>query len=238
MNDLIISIVKERILPASSEIIDFPSVQVETQLHRFATYITKIILDEFVMVTHWSLCNVTQQSKRDPSFLPEESRLTLALQTLFPIAWLKIAEQSPSHHLKLQRVIERYRFTLSEASIRRIHKIVEFLCFEIIETTVLLSGCKLMQELNSEDLQYAVEYDPVLKHIVYRHNIYFVTRYPSSDNVVFDVDSDLRISLKGARLLRVYVEEMIHECIRNREGQAELTIRDVDMYFKMSPSME
>lgn len=233
MNDLIISIAKERLLPVSSEVIDYPNAQTENQMHRLSVYVTKIILDAFLNVTHWALCNITHASKRDPTFLSEDIRLSLALKNLFPLEWLEYAEQSPAFYLKLQRVIERYRFTLKEATVKRIHRIVEFLCFEIIESAVLWGNCKPMSELTPEDLQSAIDADPILKHIIYRHNLYLVIDYPSNERVQIS-SSELDLSLKATRLLRTYAEEMIREVIRSREHEDRLTLRDVDSYFKIN----
>lgn len=237
MNDLITSVAKERMLPVSADFIDYPNAQFENQLHRLSIYFTKFILDAFVLVTHWSLCNLATCKKGDSTFLSEKIRLSLALKSLFPLEWLQIAEQSPTFHLKLHRVIERYRFTLSEASVKRIHKIVEFLCFEIIESTVIRADLKPMYKLTIGDMQHAIELDPILKQIFYRHNVFLVTHFPSHEKIQFD-ETTFQMSLKASRYLRIYIEEMIREVIRQRENEGEVTLHDVEHYFKMNTSVQ
>jgi hypothetical protein len=232
MNDLIISVAKERLLPLTSELIDYPSSQFENQLHRIAVYFTKSILDSFVLVTHWSLCNA---SKQNCHTITEESRMSLALKSMFPIEWLKVAQTSPTYYIKMHKVIERYRFTLLEPTIHRIHQVVEFLCFELIETAVLTSGLKPMYQLGSLDLQVAVNRDPVLKEIFARHHIYGLgARTPSATKITFDFTGNCSpaISIKAFRLLRVYIEELIRDVYDHRENSNELTVRDVQSYFK------
>lgn len=232
MNDLIISIAKERLLPLTSDFIDFPSSQLENQLYRIAVYFTKSILDSFVMVTHWSLCNASKQNCHS---ITEESRLSLALKSTFPIEWLAVAETAPTYYLKMHRVIERYRFALNEATIQRIHRIVEFLCFELIESAVLYSGLKPMCQLGTQDLCVAVTRDPVLQDIFARHRIYGLgARPPSLMKIAFHITGDRlpAVSIKAYRLLRVYVEEIIRDVYRRRERVDVLAARDVRTYFK------
>jgi hypothetical protein len=236
MNDLILSVVKERLLPLTSDFIDYPNAQFESQLHRLSTYITKAILDAFVTVTHWSLCNASKQNMHS---ITEESRLSIALKSIFPLEWLKIAETSPTYHLRLNKVIQRYRFSLHDPSVQRIHKIVEFLCFEIIESTVIHSGFKPMFQLTGDDLQVAIRKDAILHEILTRHSIFLVPRPPSTAWIQFpDPDPNVRISIKGYRLLRVYVEELIREVFRRRSNEYALTLEDVDSYFKILPLSE
>lgn len=230
MNDLILFVVKERVLPLTSDFIDYPSRTFESQLHHISHFLAKSILDQFVRVTHWSLCNA---SAKNQHCITEHSRLTLALQNTFPLDWLTIAEKSPTHHLHLQRVIQRYRFSLQEASIRRIHAIVEFFCFELIESAVILSNFKPMHQLGAADLQFALDRDPVLKKIVTQHQIVIVPRVPMTQWISFaPLPGTMRISNKGYRLLRTYIEELIREVIRARRNPSLLTLTDIHDYFK------
>jgi hypothetical protein len=159
--------------------------------------------------------------------------LTLALQNTFPLDWLNIAETSPTHHLHLQRVIQRYRFTLQEASIRRIHAIVEFFCFELIESAVILSAFKPMHQLGAADLHVALDRDPVLKNILTQHQIVIVPRVPMTQWISFaPFPGEMHVSNKGYRLLRTYIEELVRGVIRSRRDSALLTVSDVYDYFK------
>jgi hypothetical protein len=236
MNELILSVVKERLLPLTSDFIDYPNAQFESQLHRLSIFIAKSILDAFVAITHWSLYNASKQNAHS---ITEESRLSMALKSIFPLEWLRIAETSPSYHLRLHKVIQRYRFALNESSVKRIHTIVEFLCFEIIESAVIHSGFKPMFQLTGDDLALAICRDAMLHEIVTRHNIFLVPRPPSVTWIEFpDPSADVQISIKGYRLLRVYVEELIREVFRRRSSEYELTLNDVDAYFKIHPPSE
>jgi hypothetical protein len=233
MNDLILSVVKERLLPLTSDFIDYPNAQFESQLHRLSTFVTKSILDAFVTVTHWSLCNASKQNAHS---ITEESRLSIALKSIFPLEWLQIAETSPAYHLRLHKIIQRYRFALNESSVKRIHQIVEFLCFEIIESSVIHSGFKPMFQLTADDVGLAIQRDALLHEIITRHNIFLVSRAPSVTWIEFpDPPADVHISIKGYRLLRVYIEELIREVFRRRTSEYELTLEDVESYFKIQP---
>lgn len=241
MNDLILSVVKERLLPLTSDFIDYPNAQFESQLHRLSVFVTKSILDAFVTVTHWSLCNA---SKQNTHTITEETRMTMALKSVFPRAWLAIAETSPAYHLRLHKIIQRYRFALAENTVRRIHKIVEFLCFELIESTVIHSGFKPMFQMTGDDLSLAIRKDSMLHEIITRHNIFLVPRPPSVCWIEFpqpQTDStgrSVHISIKGYRLLRVYVEELIREVFRRRNNEYVVTLEDVDAYFKIHSASE
>lgn len=236
MNDLILSVVKERLLPLTSDFIDYPNAQFESQLHRLSVYVTKSILDAFVMVTHWSLCNA---SKQNVHTITEHSRMSLALKSIFPLSWLALAETSPAYHLRLHKIIQRYRFTLSDATVTRVHKIVEFLCFELIESAVIHSGFKPMFQLTGDDLALAIHKDNALHEIITRHNIFLVPRPPSVAWIEFPPsEPSVQISIKGFRLLRVYAEELIREVFRRRRSEYEVTLEDVESYFKIQPLSE
>jgi len=236
MNDLIVSVVKERILPLTSDFIDYPSAPFETHLYHISTHLTKSILDNFVLVTHWSLCNA---SVKNTHSITEESRMTLALQNTFPHDWLAIAEKSPTYHLHLQRIIQRYRFTLHETSIQRIHRIVEFFCFELIESTVIHAAFKPMFQLTVSDLERAVERDPVFSTVLHRHRIFFISRCPSTALITFvNFPSSVQVSIKGLRLLRVFVEELIRQVFQHRRHESTLTYADIHDYFKHHRPLE
>ena len=159
--------------------------------------------------------------------------MTLALQSTFPLDWLAIAEKSPPYHLHLQRVVQRYRFTLHETTIQRIHRIVEFFCFELIESTVIHAAFKPMCQLTVGDLERAVDRDPVFSTVLRRHRIFFIPRCPSTAFIRFlQLPSTVQISIKGQRLLRVFLEELIRQVFQHRRDPSTLTYADIHDYFK------
>jgi hypothetical protein len=218
MNNLIISIAKERILPLTHNFIDYPNEQFESQMHKLSTYMTKSILDAYVVIDSWSFA------------ITEQSKLTLALKTVFPNDWLSIAEKSPSYHLQLQKMIHSYSINLSEESIQRIHKVVEFLCYEIIENTVIYSNFRKVSELGSEHIQNGIDGDAVLKKIVNQNNIHVTTKIQLNHNEL--VFTGINVSNKAHRLMRLYIEEMVHTILDGRQHYDTLTLHDVERYFK------
>ena len=219
MNDLIISIAKERILPISSNFIDYPNEQFEAQLYRLSIYITKAILDAYTVISNW------------PFVITEQSILTLALKTIFPIDWLEVADQSPSVHLNLEKTINQYvHLKLNSSSTERIHKVVEFLCYELIETTVIYSNFQKLTELNVRNLQIGIDGDPVLKRIITQNNIY-VTDDIQLKNTMLEI-TGIEISNKASRMLRVYVEELVKGVLEGRQNFDVLLIEDLERYFR------
>lgn len=218
MNDLIISIAKERILPISSNFIDYPNEQFEAQLHRISTYITKAILDVYTVICNW------------PFTVTEQSKLTLALKTVFPVEWLQVAEQSPTFHLQLHKTINQYNLKLDSSSVVRIHKVVEFLCYELIETTVIYSNFRRISELTLENLQFGIDGDIVLKKIMTQNHIYVTDQIQLNHNML--EITGIEISNKANRLLRVYIEELVKGVLESRQNFDVLLMDDLERYFK------
>lgn len=218
MNDLIISIAKERILPISSNFIDYPNEQFEAQLHRISTYITKAILDVYTVICNW------------PFTVTEQSKLTLALKTIFPVEWLQVAEQSPTFHLQLHKTINQYNLKLDSSSVVRIHKVVEFLCYELIETTVIYSNFRRISELTLENLQFGIDGDIVLKKIMTQNHIYVTDQIQLNHNML--EITGIEISNKANRLLRVYIEELVKGVLESRQNFDVLLMDDLERYFK------
>jgi hypothetical protein len=218
MNDLIISIAKERILPISSNFIDYPNEQFEAQLHRISTYITKAILDVYTVICNW------------PFTVTEQSKLTLALKTVFPVEWLQVAEQSPTFHLQLHKTINQYSLKLDSSSVVRIHKVVEFLCYELIETTVIYSNFRRISELTLENLQFGIDGDIVLKKIMTQNHIYVTDQIQLNHNML--EITGIEISNKANRLLRVYIEELVKGVLESRQNFDVLLMDDLERYFK------
>lgn len=221
MNDLFISVAKERILPISAEIIDYPQEYTENQLYKLAVYVTQNIMNLYIIINTWN----------DTDF-PENIRLDIALEILFPKEWLVIADTSPNFHLKLTKIIDQYKTNISEEGKTRIHKIVEFLCYEIIETMVITSGFIKMFDLTPDYITKAIESDPILQKIIKNNNIYIVENIPNYNTISIE---DITMSNKCNKLLRIYVQKMLENLFGNLEEkkQTNLTIEDVKKFFNL-----
>lgn len=221
MNDLFISIAKERILPISAEIIDYPQEYTENQLYKLAVYITQNIMNLYIIISSWNIDD-----------LPENIKLDIALEILFPKDWLIIANTSPNFHLKLSKIIDQYKTNISEEGKTRIHKIVEFLCYEIIETMVITSGFIKMFDLTPEYITKAIEFDPMLKRILKKNNIYIVENIPNYNMINIE---DIPMSNKCNKLLRIYLQKIIENLFETLEDkqQTTLTIKDIENFFNL-----
>jgi hypothetical protein len=218
MNDLLISIAKERIIPAQPGIIDYPNEHLESQLYRMSVYITQNILHSYYLIFRWNK--------------HEETALTLALRNSFPKSWLELAEQSPQHYLDLQKTFTWFKINLSEQSIKRIHKIVEFLCYELIETSVIYSNFLPIQQISPLHLKQSVETDITLKHIIQRHNIILTDQLKLKSNAL-TIQSPIPISNKAQKLIRIYIEELVKHLLTFRYQDHKLTVEDVEFYIKV-----
>jgi hypothetical protein len=218
MNDLLISVAKERIIPTQPGIIDYPNEHTESQLYRMAVYITQNIIHSYYLIFRWNR--------------NEESSLTLALHNCFPQSWLAYAETSPHHYLELQKVITPYRLNLSEGSIERIHKIIEFLCYEIIESSVIQSCFLPIQQIGPIYLKKGVDMDPTLNHMIQRHNI-ILTDYLKVKPGALRIQSPIRLSNKGIKLIRIYIEQLVQRILCVRIQSHTLTLADIQYYIKV-----
>jgi len=221
MNDLFISVAKERILPVSAEIIDYPQEYTENQLYKLAVYVTKNIMNLYIIINSWNMEEIS-----------EDIKINIALDVLFPKEWLIIANTSPNFHLKLSKIIDQYKTDISEEGKTRIHKIVEFLCYEIIETMVITSGFIKMFDLTPEYITKAIEYDPILQKIIKNNNIYIVENIPNYNIINIQ---DITMSNKCNKLLRIYVQKMLDNLFTKLEEKkrSTLTIKDVKDFFNL-----
>lgn len=218
MNDLIISIAKERLLPISIDFIDYPHEHTESQLHKLSVYVVQNIMNSYILIRKWHSCLE----------LKEDICLDLAIKHLFPEDWLFIATQSPHYHLKLTKIIQRYDEKMSQENIEKIHKIVEFLCYEIIETMFIESGFSKMFDVGPKWIQVAINSDSVLKQITKMHNIYIVDNIPSVNMIEIN---GIQLTNKCSKLLRVYLEKLVQNVIETRKEQSLLSKKDIDNYF-------
>lgn len=221
MNDLFISVAKERILPISAEIIDYPQEYTENQLYKLAVYVTKNIMNLYIIINAWNVGEI-----------PEDIKLDIALEVLFPKEWLVVANTSPNFHLKLSKIIDQYKTNISEDGKIRIHKIVEFLCYEIIETMVITSGFIKMFDLTPEYITKAIDSDPILQKIIKNNNIYIVENIPNYNIINIQ---DITMSNKCNKLLRIYVQKMLNNLFANLEDKkrSTLTIEDIKKFFNL-----
>lgn len=218
MNDLLISIAKERLIPAQPGLIDYPNEHLESQLYRLAVYITQNIIHSYYLIFKWNK--------------NEEVAITLALRSSFPKQWLDIAETSPQHYLDLQKIIVPYKLGISEQSIKRIQTVVEFLCYELIETSVIQSRYTPIQQLTPFYLKQGIEFDLILKNIIQKHNI-IITDRPKLKSNALSIRSPIALSNKACKLIRIYIEELVNHILSFRYYTDKLCLSDIEFYIKV-----
>lgn len=215
MNDLILTIAKDRILPVNSAIIDFPNESFVNQLYRLIWYITDNIIRSLNSI---ELSNITLETK-----------LGIVLYSMFPLDWLEIAEQSPNDYIDVKKLYKTNLMSLNEEDYKRINRILEFLCFEIIETTVLWNIENDLDinlfETTPRYILNAIEQDPVLKQIVKKQRIYMIESNQIPD---IKISTDLNLSNKSHRLVKIFINQLIEEIIGNRKHENLLTLEDID----------
>jgi hypothetical protein len=201
MNELILTISKDRILPMVSGLIDFPNVSFCNQLNNLTNFIIKNIMNRFILPTH---SNITPQSK-----------LELVLYAMFPIDWLELAEQSPNSYIDISKAISKYNTTkhkLPDEQTIKISKILEFLCYEIIELTTLYiieEDLDLhLYEFSPRHILKAIELDPVLTGIIKKQQIYMIDQVPD-----IRLRTSINLSHKSDKLIRIYLHILLKTII-------------------------
>jgi len=229
MNDLIISIAKERMLPLAMDLIDYPNEHTETQLYRMVVYLTRSILDAYILVSNWSACDAPKDT-----FAPytEETCLSLAFKSVFPPHWIAIAETSPHFHLNVHKIIRRYDLQLSDESVARIHQVVEFFAYELIESAFLHANLIRMHAFLPEHLHLALQHDSILRQVLLSQNIHLVRHLQLNASMISV--SHLSISNRGLRILRAYIEELVRAILDGRVSEHALTLDDLNRFFEQT----
>lgn len=215
MNELIISVARERMTPIRMGLIDYPNEQFENQLYRIAVFVAQSILDSYGLFNSWNF--------------NEDVTLELAMKHNFPQDWLDIAKESPCFHFKLRKIIYSYKYNLSDASIEYIERVVEFLCFELIETAVIASNFHNVSTISPDWIKKGIESDATLTRIIKRQRISMVF-YPG----VFPghvTPQNINVSNKAMRLLRAFIEEYIKKVIHTCNRNGIVSLEDVQKYF-------
>lgn len=210
MNDLIDSIAKERILPVTTDTIDIPNNAIYSQLTKFSNYVTDMIITYYQIQTKLNLSN--------------EEKLDLAFDLVFPSKWLEIAKHCVAFHLDMTDCIKK-RIDIDPSLIVKINNIVEFLCFEIIETAVLLSDIIYISDLAPLHLLKAIDCDYFLSKIIYSCGIYI-----TCSNIIpinYLEINGIDMSNKSHKILRLFIEIIIKKIIFHRGNESIITIRDV-----------
>lgn len=215
MNDLIISVGRECTIPVQLGVIEYPNEAFENQLYRLAVFITQDILDTYAQFSPWGFNS--------------ETTLEMALRYNFPEDWLEIARTSSSYHFRLNKVIAPYKFNLSNEQVTLIQNIIEFLCYEIIETTVINSQFKSVTLLEPSSIRDGILSDPVLSTIINQHGIIFVEHNKVQYNMI--KVEDVQVSIKAMKLLRIFAEEYLHRLISKPEI---LTLSGIKKYFNIT----
>lgn len=215
MNDLILTIAKDRILPVNSNIIDFPNESFVNQLYRLIWYITDNIIRS---LNSLELSNITLQTK-----------LLVVLYSMFPLDWLEIAKTSPNDYIDIKKLYKTNLNDLTEEDCNLLNRILEFLCFEIIETTIL---CNIENDIDINLFETTpryiltgIEQDPVLKQIVKNQRIYMIDSNQIPD---IKISTDLRLSNKSHRLVKIFINQLLEDIIENRKHENLLTLEDID----------
>lgn len=226
MNNLITAIGKERLLPTYPELLDLPNFYLETQLMRLADYFTMIIIEKFFYLS------------RNFRRVTDESLLDLALKLLFPKKWLQYALQMENkyYYLNIKEVLDVYNreYTFPKILEDRITSVVEFLCFELIQTAVLSRELNYISELTSIDLIKSVKKDPYLYEIVQRNNVILSSTLLKT-NYKHLIINGIKLSNKANKLLRLYIETLIYRIIRlaKRKSSKKITVKDVQLIIPL-----
>ena len=220
MNELMASI-KDYILPNCPGIIDFPCEQAESQLYRLALIVTRNILDTYSLICRWfPSCN-------------EKTCLELALIRFFPQHWLNITMQSNNHYLNVvSSLLDFYKLQLSDESQLRINTIVEYLCYEIIETAIIESEFIPISGVNTQFLIDAIQHDSVLRDIIQKHEIFIVNHSRINTNVLTPPeDLQDKISVKALKLIILYIRLRIKLVFENVTNPNQITPEFIESKF-------
>lgn len=227
MNNLITAIGKERILPSFPDLLDLPNFFLETQLMRLADYFTMIIIEKFFFLS------------RNFRRITDESVLDLALQTLFPRGWLKYALKMEDryYYLNIKDVVDLYsrEYTFPKVLEDRITSVVEFLCFELVQTAALNKNFNYISEMTSTDLIQSLKTDPWLDEIIHRNNVILSSTVLKSNYKHLLVDG-IKLSNKANKLLRIYIETLVRKIARvaKRKSVKVITMRDIQLIIPLS----
>lgn len=196
-----ISVTKDRILPVSNTL-DIPNPLTERQLYRLSIFLTQSIMD--------IMCSpLNDQSKGNNE---EKIKLQRALDIIFPQEWLRFALVSPHYYLDVTKLIKKYHHTFSEETINTIHRVVEFFCYEIIETTVLISPYEKISLVYPYDIIRGIEQDEILLNVLEEQKIYIVENISIKPT---DISFNrVNMSRKGNQLIRIFVELLIKNTLK------------------------
>ena len=206
MNELIMHVSKERIIP-SDNILDLPSQFLEKQLYRMAYFLIQSIMNiifSYNYPFYWDT---------------EDEKVKNSLRVIFPVEWLEYATQYYENftpRLNMKKLMNKYP-SLTDDNVNLIYLVVEFFCFEVIETSILLVQQTKKIEfsyrisyLHPYDILQGIYYDDTLEKIIREQKIYIVDTITIKSK---DVKCNLNISKKGLQLIRIYIEILINELI-------------------------
>jgi len=203
MNNLLSSLCKDRLLPDYPELLDLHGFYLETQLIRFADYLAQVIIEKFFFLS------------RCFNRITDESLLDLTLELIFCKHWLTYAlkQEDRYYFLNIKSVIDMYpEYKFPKVIENRITSIVEYICFEVIQNSVLLKNCRYISELTSSDIIRGIKEDPYIKDIVIKNNIIISSPNLRTHNRHISI-SGIELSLKANKLLRLYIETVIRKIV-------------------------
>jgi hypothetical protein len=148
------------------------------------------------------------------SNITNQSKLELVLYAMFPKDWLALAEHSPNSYIDISKTITDYESShknkLNDEQTKKISKILEFLCYEIIELTTLYiieEDLNLhLYEFSPKHILKAIELDPVLNGIIKRQQIYMIDSTQIPD---IRLKTSLNLSHKSDKLIRIYLSILL-----------------------------
>ena len=223
MNELIAS-TKDYLLSSTPGIIDYPNEHTESQLYRLASAIIRNILNSYVYVS-----NLIQTARK----LSEEQLLMYALKRIFPNDWLAIAIKSEAHYFKtVPLYLDRYNLSLTTKTIDKINGVVEFLCYEIIESAIIEANFCALSNLQPRHLIKAIRSDPILEIILHRHQIYLIGQCRLNSQVLkLSTEWENKLSPKSIKLIVIYLELRVKQLVS--QTNHSLTEENIKLFFKL-----
>lgn len=144
----------------------------------------------------------------------EEEKLSCALNIIFPHDWIQYALESPHHYLNVSKLVKKYDRNVSKEILETIHKVIEFFCYEVIETTILVSPYEKLTLVYPFDIIKGIEQDEVLLTVLEQQRIYIVETITIRPNDI--IFHNIKISRKGTQLIRIFIELLIKNTLKTK----------------------
>lgn len=219
MNSLITTIAKERILPSSMDFFDSINEMTENQMNKMCIFLVRNIMKTFGEL------NILEE---DDLKLEDTEKMNIALKLNFPSEWLDIAVTSPCFYLDFTKFITPYYTQLSKELINLVNKVIEFFCYEVVETMVINSSFISICEITPFWLEKGIIADETLLNIIRKQNIYLFESIPPLK--IIEIEG-YELSYKSHKLLRIFIEKLIKNMFKERMHLNVLSKNDVNDFF-------